>query len=235
MSFRYSTDDVLAIRDVSLEIPRGALVGFVGANGSGKTTLADLMMGLLQPQTGCIEVDGITLDRENLPAWRASVAHVPQQVFLFDASLRENIAPGVAADEVDHISLQEIIEAVQLGEVVASLPQGLEHCLGERALRLSGGQRQRVCIARALYSRASMLVLDEATSALDGHAERSIVAMLAALRGRVTTIVIGHRVESVRDCDVIYEFEHGVIVGSGDFTQLSRDSARFRVLTGARA
>jgi len=234
-SFRYAPGDPLAVRGVSLEIPRGALIGFVGANGSGKTTLADLVMGLLVPDEGCIEVDGVRLDAENRRAWRANVAHVPQQVILSEASLRDNIAPGVPPSDIDPARLRAAIAAAQLEDLVASLPRGLDEPVGERAVRLSGGQRQRVSIARALYSRASLLVLDEATSALDGIAERGIVTTLAALRGELTTLVIAHRLDTVRECDVIFEFDRGSLVGAGTFAQLSRDSARFRVAAGAGA
>ena len=234
VSFRYSPEDPLAVRDVSLEIQRGALVGFVGANGSGKTTLADLVMGLLRPEAGCIEVDGTPLDADNVAAWRANVAHVPQQVLLSETCLRENIAPGVQVADVDALRLRSAIEGAQLAPLVADLPRGLEEPVGERAIRLSGGQRQRVSIARALYCRATLLVLDEATSSLDGEAERGIVATLAGLRGTLTTLVIAHRLETVRDCDVIFEFDRGVLVGSGTFAELSRDSARFRAFGGSR-
>ncbi len=235
VSFRYAPGDPLAVRDVSLDIAHGTLVGLVGANGSGKTTLADLVMGLLQPETGHIEVDGIRLDADNLAAWRANVAHVSQQVCLSDATLRENIVPGVAAGDIDAVRLRKAIEGAQLEELIARLPLGLDQPVGERAIRLSGGQRQRVSIARALYCRASLLVLDEATSSLDGVAERDIVATLAGLRGGLTTIVIAHRLECVRACDVIFEFERGTLVGSGTFAHLSRDSARFRAAIGGGA
>jgi len=235
LSFRYSADDPLAVRAVTLDIPAGSLVGFVGANGSGKTTLADLVMGLLQPLEGQVEVDGMALDAHNLPAWRANVAHVPQNVILSDASLRENIVPGVPAEQVDALRLRAAITAAQLDALVASLRNGLEHRIGERGARLSGGQRQRVGIARALYSRASLLVLDEATSSLDGRAERAIVATLASLRGKLTTIVIAHRMDTLRDCDMIFEFDGGALIGGGTFAELSRDSAHFRGLTGEQA
>jgi ATP-binding cassette, subfamily B, bacterial PglK len=235
VSFRYAEDQPLAIRGATLDIPAGSLVGFVGANGSGKTTLGDLVLGLLQPQTGNIEVDGIPLDATVLPLWRASVAHVPQEVFLFDASIRENIAPGIAAADVDCGRLRAALAAARLDQLVASVPDGVEHRLGERGIRLSGGQRQRIGIARALYCRASLLVFDEATSSLDGWAEQDIVATLHALRGEVTTIVIAHRLTTVRDCDLIYEFDAGAVVGRGTYEDLRRDSHKFRALASGAA
>jgi len=234
-SFRYAPGDALAVRGVSLDIPRGALVGFVGANGSGKTTLADLILGLLSPESGHIEIDGIRLGADNLATWRATVAHVPQHVFLSDASLRENIAPGEALADVDPVRLRAAIDGARLDSLIADLPLGLDQPLGERAVRLSGGQRQLVGIARALYCRATLLVLDEATISLDAEAQRAIIATLAGLRGRITTIVIAHRLESVRGCDTIFEFDGGALVGSGTFSKLGRDSSRFRGAIGVDA
>ena len=186
-------------------IPAGAIVGFMGANGSGKTTLLDIVSGLLTPQSGHIEVDGIRLDRTNCAAWQSTIAYVPQQVFLFDATLAENIAFGIPPAQIEPQRLKAAVRLARLTECVADLPDGYEERLGDRGCRLSGGQRQRLAIARALYRDASLLILDEATSALDATAEGEIIDMLEMLRPNRTILVIAHRTGALRHCDVIFE------------------------------
>jgi len=230
--FRYSPGDALAIRKATLDIPAGSSVGFVGLNGSGKTTMSDLLLGLLEPESGQIEIDDVALTEHNRCLWQATVAYVPQNVFLLDATILDNIAFGVPADEVDLRRVQEAAHAARLDDFVAALPGGLQYKLGERGTRLSGGQRQRLGIARALYRQASFLVLDEATNALDGLAEQDIVATIESLRSHVTVLLIAHRMSSVRSCDLIFEFEAGTIVGCGSYETLRRDSSRFRALAG---
>ena len=235
LTFRYAPDAAPAVRDVTLRIPAGSAVGFVGANGSGKSTLADLLLGLLTPESGVVEVDGVALGPHNLPAWQASVACVEQTPFLLDASLAENVAFSVPREQIEADRLQRALGAAGLEELACTLPDGVWTRLGERGARLSGGQRQRIGIARALYRDSSVLVLDEATAALDGIAERELVRTLAKLRPFVTVIAIAHRMASVRDCDVIYEMDHGRVVNAGSFDELMRRSTRFREIAGAGA
>jgi ABC-type bacteriocin/lantibiotic exporter with double-glycine peptidase domain len=220
VSFRHAPDRPAAVSDLSLVIPAGAIVGFSGPNGSGKTTLLDIVSGLLVPQSGYIEVDGIRLDRTNCAAWQSTIAYVPQQVFLFDATLAENIAFGIPPAQIDPGRLEIAVRLARLTECVADLPNGYQERLGERGCRLSGGQRQRLAIARALYRDASLLILDEATSALDIAAEAEIIEMLETLRPNRTILVIAHRTGALRHCDLVFDLSKGRITGVGKYGQI---------------
>jgi ABC-type bacteriocin/lantibiotic exporter with double-glycine peptidase domain len=222
VSFRYAPDRPEAVSGVSLVIPAGAVIGIMGPNGSGKTTLLDLICGLLTPQSGHVEVDGVRVQQANRAAWQCTIAYVPQQVFLFDATLAENIAFGVPAANIDRERLKGAVRLARLEECVANLPNGYEEMLGERGCRLSGGQRQRLAIARALYRGASLLILDEATSSLDTTAEGEIVETLHALRPNRTTLVIAHRAEALRHCDLVVELHNGRVVGSSKSGRIAR-------------
>jgi ABC-type multidrug transport system fused ATPase/permease subunit len=232
VSFRYEPERPLAVSGASLRIPARAAVGFVGANGSGKTTVVDLIAGLLVPETGEVEVDGIVLTDENRSAWRSCIAYVPQNIFLLDATIEQNIALGVQAPAIDRERLRTAALLAQLDEFIGTLPAGYEYRVGERGMKLSGGQRQRLGIARALYTDASVLILDEATNALDGLTEQELMATLVKLRGRYTIILIAHRLRTVRACDVIFEFDGGKITGSGTYAGLMENSESFRRLAG---
>jgi ABC-type bacteriocin/lantibiotic exporter with double-glycine peptidase domain len=234
VSFRYSPDQPWALERVSLRIPARAAVGIVGVNGSGKTTLVDVIVGLLVPSEGRVEVDGSALDEANRAAWQSRIAYVPQNIFLLDASIAQNIALGVPAADIDRHRLLESVRLAQLDEFIKTLPAGCDHGVGERGVQLSGGQRQRIGIARALYREATVLVLDEATNALDGLTEQELMATLGRLRGRYTTILIAHRMTAVRSCDIIFELENGKITGSGTYDGLLKSSSVFRRMTGVR-
>jgi ABC-type multidrug transport system fused ATPase/permease subunit len=211
VSFRYSPELPPALSDVSLVIPVGAIVGFKGANGSGKTTLLDLVSGLLLPQSGHIEVDGIQLRDTNYRSWQSSIAYVPQHVFLLEATLAENIAFGVPPDQIDPDRLQHAARLACLSDCIASFPAGFNERLGQNGRGLSGGERQRVAIARALYRDASMLLFDEATSSLDSSSENDIGEMLQSLRANRTILIVAHRAGALRHCDIVYEFAAGRI------------------------
>jgi ATP-binding cassette, subfamily B, bacterial PglK len=234
VSFRYAANQPWTLMGVSLRIPARATVGIVGVNGSGKTTLVDVIVGLLAPSEGHVEVDGSALDEANRAAWQSRIAYVPQHIFLLDSSIAQNIALGIPAANIDQHRLLEAIRLAQLDEFIKTLPAGYDHRVGERGIQLSGGQRQRIGIARALYRAATVLVLDEATNALDGLTEQELMATLGSLRGRYTTILIAHRMSTVRSCDVIFELENGKITGSGTYDGLLKSSAVFRRMTGAR-
>ena len=234
IGFRYAADRPRALSGVSLSIPARAAVGIVGANGSGKTTLVDLIAGLLVPDSGAVEVDGIVLDETTRPAWQARIAYVPQNIFLLDASIAQNIALGIPAAGIDRSRLLEAARLAQLDELIATLPCGYEQTVGERGIRLSGGQRQRIGIARALYRQASVLLLDEATNALDGLTEQELMATLGRLRGRYTSILVAHRMSTVRSCDVIFQLQDGKLIGSGTYDALLQSSEAFRRMAGVR-
>jgi ATP-binding cassette subfamily B protein len=215
VTFRYAPDRPEAVSKVSLVVPAGAMVGFMGPNGSGKSTLLDLISGLLTPQSGHIEIDGMRLEPTNRAAWQSTLAYVPQQGFVFDASLAENIALGIPAAQIEYQRLEAAVRLARLTECVANLPNRYAEVLGERGCRLSGGQRQRLAIARALYRGASLLILDEATSSLDTTAESEIVETLHALRPPMTILVAAHRTGALARCDLVFELRNGRVTGSG--------------------
>jgi ATP-binding cassette, subfamily B, bacterial PglK len=219
-SFRYAGDAPAAISNVTLSIPAGAAVGFVGANGSGKSTLIDLLTGLLVPQSGHLAIDGVVVDAANRSAWQSFVAYVPQQIYLLDARLVENIALGIPASQIDFVKMRSAVGLARLDECVSALPRGYDEMLGERGCRLSGGQRQRLGIARALYREASVLILDEATSALDDDAEQEIIDTLVKHRRGRTILLIAHRHTSLRHCDLVFELNRGAIVRGGSYDEL---------------
>jgi HlyD family secretion protein len=203
-----------AVAGVTLRIAAGSTIGFVGANGSGKTTLLDLVGGLLAPQSGQIEIDGVALKDANRHVWRSAVAYVPQRILLLDATFAQNVAFGVASAEIDLNRVRSAVRAARLEECVTSFSGGYAEMLGERGIGLSGGQRQRLAIARALYRGARLLIMDEVTSALDSAAELEITDMLADLSRGHTIIMVAHRLSSLRHCEMIYEMAHGRIVHS---------------------
>ena len=222
VSFRYAPASAPAIDDLTLHIEPGSIVGLVGHNGSGKTTLVDLMTGLLTADSGQIEVDRVPLTAANREAWQDDIACVPQQVFIREASVAQNIALGVSDDEIDHVRVRRAVQLAQLEECIAAFPNGYSELLGERGSRLSGGQRQRLALARALYRDASVFILDEGTSALDPMAEERITDMLADLSPRPTVVLIAHRVSALRRCDVVHELATGKIARSGSYSDFTR-------------
>ncbi len=220
IQFHYSLDQPPALRDISIRIPRGARIGLVGRSGSGKTTLMDLLMGLLQPTSGWISVDGTRLDETNILSWQEQVAHVPQHIFLLDSTILENVAFGTDIAKIDYERVREACRRAELDEFVLGLPLGYETLVGERGVRLSGGQRQRIGIARALYKKSSVLILDEATSALDDATEASVIEAVQRLGREYTVIMVAHRVTTLRQCDTIYRLDSGVLCESGTYDEV---------------
>jgi ATP-binding cassette subfamily B protein len=220
LQFQYNPDQPPALRDINIHIPRGARIGLVGRSGSGKTTLMDLLMGLLQPTSGWISVDGVKLDETNILSWQAQVAHVPQHIFLLDSTILENVAFGTDIAKIDYDQVREACRLAELDEFVIGLPQGYETLVGERGVRLSGGQRQRIGIARALYKKSSVLILDEATSALDDATEASVIRSVQRLGREYTVVMVAHRVTTLRECDTIYRLDSGIVSESGSYDEV---------------
>ena len=218
--FRYSDDGPWVLDELDLTIRKGARVGIVGSTGSGKSTMLDLLMGLLTPTQGEVLVDGYAVTGQRLRAWQRTIAHVPQHIYLADASVAENIAFGIPRHSIDVRRVREAARRAQIAEFVESKPEGYDAFVGERGIRLSGGQRQRLGIARALYKQASVLVLDEATSALDNATDKSVMAAIEALDRDLTILLIAHRLTTVRRCDTIVQLENGRVVAQGSYDEL---------------
>jgi ABC-type multidrug transport system fused ATPase/permease subunit len=220
VGFHYQSGGVPVLHEVNLAIARGARVGFIGKTGSGKSTLIDLIMGLLDPTSGEIRVDGQSLTAQNRRAWQAQIAHVPQAIYLSDASLAENIAFGTETANIDHARVVAAAERAQLTGFIESLPDRLNSLVGERGVRLSGGQRQRIGLARAFYKQSQILILDEATSALDDATEGSVMQGIEAIGPETTVLIIAHRLTTLRSCDRVVELDGGRIVRSGTYPQI---------------
>ncbi len=230
VAFRYPGRQDFALKGLSLVLPVGARVAFVGPSGSGKSTAARVLLGLFEPTAGSLEVDGAPLTADDLPRWRSSCAQVPQTIALLNASVKANVAFGCPEDAVDEAAVWQALEAALLADDVANLPYGLMTPVGANGVQLSGGQRQRLALARAFYRQASLLVLDEATSALDAPTESSVMEALELVARRCTTVVIAHRLSTVRRCDRIFEFERGRIRASGTYEELLSRSPSFAAL-----
>lgn len=211
ITYHYPNAEPLIFDHADMEIPVGAAVGIVGASGAGKTTVVDILLGLLEIQTGGVYADGVSI-KENYRSWLKNVGYIPQMIFMLDDTIRKNVAFGIAGEEIDEERLWEVLKEAQLDEFVKSLPEGADTSIGERGIRISGGQRQRIGIARALYYDPEVLILDEATSALDNDTEAAIMDSINSLHGRKTLIIIAHRLQTIEKCDMIYRVENGKAV-----------------------
>lgn len=211
VSWQYNKAKKPVLTNVCMSIHKGEAVGLIGASGAGKTTLADVILGLLHPQYGVVNMDGI--DIYTIPdEWAQIVGYVPQAVFLIDDTVRNNISFGLPNEEVRDEDIWEALERAQLAPFIRTLPEGLETVVGERGVKFSGGQRQRIAIARALYHKPEILILDEATAALDNETETAVMESIDALQGQVTMIIVAHRLTTIRNCDKIYEIKEGIAV-----------------------
>ncbi len=216
IGYSYQNTSVPTLNDINLEVPFGSQVGFVGESGSGKSTLINIILSLLKPTQGKIEIDGVNI-QNNPRGWQNQIGYVPQDIFLTDDTLRNNIAFAISSDNISEQSVKEAIIAANISDFVDSLPDGLNTMVGERGVRLSGGQRQRIGIARALYHNPKVLVLDEATSSLDTKTEREIMEGIVKLKKNKTVLIVAHRLSTVSTCDVLFKLENGKIVQKGKF------------------
>ena len=208
ISFKYPEGEKDILRDVSFRIKGGSSVALKGPSGAGKTTTADLILGILQPQSGCGKYNGTDI-RNMGNEWYTHVAYIPQSIYLSDDTIRSNVAFGVA--DPDDNQIWRALEEAQLKSYVESLPEGLDSVIGENGVRISGGQRQRIGIARALYRNPEILILDEATSALDNETEKAVMNSIDYLKGKKTLIIIAHRLTTIENCDEVFEVNAGII------------------------
>lgn len=210
ITYKYPNTETMIFDHADMTIPIGAAVGIVGTSGSGKTTIVDVMLGLLQLQSGRILADGVDV-KTNYEGWLKNIGYIPQTIFMIDSTIRKNVAFGFADEDIDDERVWEVLKEAQLDEFVRGLPEGLETGIGERGIRISGGQRQRIGIARALYEDPEVLVLDEATSALDNDTEAAIMESINRLHGKKTLVIIAHRLQTIEKCDMVFRVANGKI------------------------
>ena len=211
MSYKYPEAKELLFENASVTISKNESVAFIGGSGAGKTTLADIILGLLPPESGGVLVDSRNI-KDNIEGWHHILGYVPQTIYLTDDTIRNNVAFGTSGKFINDDDVWRALDSAQLTEFVKNLPDGLDTVVGDRGVKLSGGQRQRIGIARALFNNPQILVLDEATSALDHETEKAIMEAIESLKGKTTMIIIAHRLSTIRNCDKIFEVQKGKIV-----------------------
>ena len=228
VSYSYNNSETLALDNINVEIERGKIYGLAGPSGSGKSTFADLLLSLLKPSAGKIFVNNFDLDNINLELWRKRIAYVPQEFFILDDTLRSNIAFGIPEEDKQDERIWECLKAANLHDFIKLLENGLDTPLGDRGICLSGGQKQRVSLARALYKNPDILVLDEATSALDSISERKIQNAINSLSGKVTVLIIAHRLTTIIQADTIFLLDKGKILAKGNYDELYSENLLFK-------
>jgi ABC-type multidrug transport system fused ATPase/permease subunit len=229
VNFSYDNIKKTTLKNISCTFPAFFKIGILGATGSGKTTLVDIILGLLDIKQGTLKVDEKLIDQNNKIAWQKSIGYVPQQVYLSDTNIRENIAFGIDSKNIDQHSIEECAKMANLHDfIINELPQGYDTFVGERGARISGGQKQRIGIARALYRNPQLIILDEATNSLDNETERSIINAIDNLKYKITIIIISHRLSTIKNCDLIYFLEDGEIKAHGNYQNLIQSCASFK-------
>jgi ABC-type bacteriocin/lantibiotic exporter with double-glycine peptidase domain len=224
LGFCYSKETPYVLKQININITKGSRVGFIGTTGSGKSTLLDIVMGLLQPTDGSLEIDNQTVTPGNHRGWQAHIAHVPQAIFLADSSIEENIAFGVPKDQINHDRVRQAAQQAQIADSIESWPKQYQTFVGERGIRLSGGQRQRIGIARALYKQADVIIFDEATSALDNETEQAVMQAIEGLSKDLTLLIIAHRLTTLKNCTQIVELGEGGIKRLGTYQEIVNQS-----------
>ena len=207
LNFRYAEDSPWVLKNINLSLKKGSRIGFIGVTGSGKSTLLDIIMGLLPATEGGLIIDNQTVNNQNRRAWQAHIAHVPQNIYLSDSTIEENIAFGIAKELIDHQRVKKAAQQAQIAELIEGWKDGYQTFVGERGIRLSGGQRQRIGIARALYKQANVLIFDEATSALDNDTEQAVMDAIEGLGQEVTMLIIAHRLTTLKGCNRIVKLD----------------------------
>jgi len=229
LSYRYEESERKILKNITFEIKKGETVAFVGSTGDGKTTLIDLLVGLLESGEDEILIDEVGMNKGNVGQWQQQIGYVQQSVFLFDDTIKSNIAIGIDPEEVDQDRMERVCRLASIHDfIVEQLDEGYDTPVGERGVKLSGGQKQRLGIARALYRSPSILVLDEATSALDGLTESNVIDSLKSLDEEMTIIIIAHRLSTVKHADCIYLLKKGEIIESGSYNELKNSSKTFK-------
>ena len=219
--FSYPNTTRTALKNINLVIPAKSKVGLVGTTGSGKTTIIDIVLGLLTPQKGTLEVDEKIITNQNVESWQRLIGYVPQHIYLSDDTVAANIAFGEEIKDINLDLIEKVARIANLHEfVVNELPNQYKTNIGERGIRLSGGQRQRIGIARALYLNPQVLILDEATSALDNQTEKAVMDAVNNVSRNITIIKVAHRLNTVKDCDIIFKFEKGELIDQGTFEKI---------------
>jgi ATP-binding cassette, subfamily B, bacterial PglK len=220
LSFRYTEQTPWVLKNLDLTIPKGSRIGFIGITGSGKSTLLDIVMSLLAPTEGSLEIDNQPVTIGNNRAWQAHIAHVPQAIYLADSTIEENIAFGVPKGKIDQNRVKQAAQKAQIADIIETWPKKYQTYVGERGIRLSGGQRQRIGIARALYKQADVIIFDEATSALDNETEEAVMQAIESLGEDLTVLIIAHRLTTLKNCTKIVELADGGIKRTGTYQEI---------------